>query len=676
VFPQQEVARYIQILLATWEGKDWNGKTFGPREGAAGADFRVGFLEGVGKGKLNYRLITHGGTGQAWLQNGCKRNSSMADTTQTTGQWASVHAAIGEVQCCLTWPRVHVCTWDGCLSGDNDARKVTWPEAKTQCEARGWRLCRREELNRYDSAGCCDTLDRCGYNAELVWTSNVGGLQPYDTYGQLYSDTAIEGVTKVTVDLGEVQIVRGVKLQGGVPETSYNGPACVFRSFHLGLSFGLCGVPVGMCALKSPYMGVRGLLGAGFAIVVLQIIGIVTLVVDPRVPSVVSMNVMCPGLPEDTDTVTRKIENYVMYATLVSAYILLLVLRPQFFIIGAGTSLLVSFAVLNSLEKNTNLAVLCFAATAALLLSFIYGVRWSKSSAQKVTSADVKKYEQKWAELGGRGTLHHTASSTGESALAGRGPGKIHPESETNLAPSSSSILAHDHLLEIEERCSTAAAHIALGLQRACSSNQFTWWKRLLFWIRAGGLGPFSRTRKIRQTTFDIDMLFAEAAIVNDDFLDFLQSEMKSVFDTGWMCRGPIKRPDRALQKVVRRFYRDPRCLTDLVRCVILVDSIAAVRQVLEEFLDKSVVAGAVVTLSANKDGQKESVKTFANKAAEVAMAAGKVTPAAVMGAPTAEAPTAEPAAEDLKPLLEGSRVEKYFRLCKIKDRFRAHAYD
>ena len=673
VFPQEEVARFIQILPVTWEGKDWNGKTFGPKEGAAGADLRLGFLEGVGKSKLNHRLVTHGGSGQAWLQNGCNHNSKLANTSQTTGQWASVDAAIGEVQCCLIWPRVHVCTRDGCLSGDNDARKVTWPEAKTKCEARGWRLCRREELNRYDSAGCCDTLDRCGYNAELVWTSNMGGLQPDDTYGQLYSDTAIEGVTEVIVDLGEVQSVRGVKLQGGVPETPYNGPSCMLKHFHLSLCCVLVisGL-VGLGALKSPYKGLRGFLGAFFSIIVLQIIGFVMVVVDPTVPSVLSQNPMCPGLPAETFTIARKTQQCVVYTMLFSAFILLLILRPQFFVIGGATSILVSNGLMDLLAKKETDAVLYFSVAAALLLLYIHGVRQSKRSAQKVTSADVQKYEKKWVESGGRGSLHHTAPPTGEPASAGSSQGKIHPDTETTLEPSSSGgTLAHDHLRKIEKGCSTTRAEIAKGLQRACSSSEFTWRKRFLFWIRAGSLGSYSRTRKIRQTTVDIDILFAEAAIVNDDFFDFLQSEIKSVFDTGWMCRGPVKRPDRALQKVVRRLYRDPRCLTDIVRCVILLDSIAAVRQVLEEFLDKSVIAGAVETKTAAKDGLEENVKTFAEKAAEALAFSCKTALAAVTGAP--KAPTDEPTAEDSKPLLESSRVEKYFRLCKIKDRYRAY---
>mmetsp|Transcript_24498 Transcript_24498/g.48950 ORF Transcript_24498/g.48950 Transcript_24498/m.48950 type:complete len:163 (+) Transcript_24498:2-490(+) len=34
---------------------------------------------------------------------------------------------------------------------------------------------------------------------------------------------------------------------------------------------------------------------------------------------------------------------------------------------------------------------------------------------------------------------------------------------------------------------------------------------------------------------------------------------------------GPVKQPERALQKCVRLYQRDPACLTDLVRCTVVV---------------------------------------------------------------------------------------------------------
>lgn len=37
---------------------------------------------------------------------------------------------------------------------------------------------------------------------------------------------------------------------------------------------------------------------------------------------------------------------------------------------------------------------------------------------------------------------------------------------------------------------------------------------------------------------------------------------------------GPIKQPRRSLEKVFRKFDADPRALTDIVRCSIVVDSV------------------------------------------------------------------------------------------------------
>ena len=134
------------------------------------------------------------------------------------GRWAFKEAKIGKVQCCLSTPRLQVCTRDYCLSGDKDTAKTTWHEGNTLCKSKGWRLCTREELNILGSSGCCSRIpgvDHCGYDNELVWTSTEGGLQPQNKYGHLNSDTALQNVTQVVLDLGKLQFIRGVQLQGG-----------------------------------------------------------------------------------------------------------------------------------------------------------------------------------------------------------------------------------------------------------------------------------------------------------------------------------------------------------------------------------------------------------------------------------------------------------------------------
>ncbi|MGB1597302.1 MAG: hypothetical protein ACPIOQ_31390, partial [Promethearchaeia archaeon] len=56
------------------------------------------------------------------------------------------------------------------------------------------------------------------------------------------------------------------------------------------------------------------------------------------------------------------------------------------------------------------------------------------------------------------------------------------------------------------------------------------------------------------------------------------------------MIRGPVKRPDRALQKAHRKYFMDPRCLTDLVRGCVLLGSLEDVDHCLEVILGMSVI--------------------------------------------------------------------------------------
>ena len=74
----------------------------------------------------------------------------------------------------------------------------------------------------------------------------------------------------------------------------------------------------------------------------------------------------------------------------------------------------------------------------------------------------------------------------------------------------------------------------------------------------------YGRTGKYRQRTKNIDLLFEEAATLNDSFLQLIGNEMLGASQSfEWrLVRGPVKRPDRSLQKVVRKYYRDARCLT------------------------------------------------------------------------------------------------------------------
>jgi hypothetical protein len=106
---------------------------------------------------------------------------------------------------------------DGRCAGDNDGLKYTWNEARTMCMKHGWRLCYREELNLPGSASCCsriESVDRCGYDSALVWTNNQGGMQPMSEEGRLNSNFPLMNATQMSVDLGKLQVIRGIQIQG------------------------------------------------------------------------------------------------------------------------------------------------------------------------------------------------------------------------------------------------------------------------------------------------------------------------------------------------------------------------------------------------------------------------------------------------------------------------------
>jgi hypothetical protein len=67
---------------------------------------------------------------------------------------------------------------------------------------------------------------------------------------------------------------------------------------------------------------------------------------------------------------------------------------------------------------------------------------------------------------------------------------------------------------------------------------------------------------------------------VNNPFLDSMEELItflprkagpRADILTAFLVRGPIKKPERALQKLVRLYNRNPACLTDLVRCTVVV---------------------------------------------------------------------------------------------------------
>jgi hypothetical protein len=121
---------------------------------------------------------------------------------------------------------------------------------------------------------------------------------------------------------------------------------------------------------------------------------------------------------------------------------------------------------------------------------------------------------------------------------------------------------------------------------------------------------------KARQMHGDINLLFNEASMVNEPFLDLMASLVAGLGGVGGeeeasgrpalaLKRGPIKKPDRALQKLVRVYGRDVAMLTDLVRCTVLVEDLSQV-EALMATLDARSVVGLTAVAPRGEEADEE----------------------------------------------------------------------
>ncbi|KAJ1475269.1 hypothetical protein T484DRAFT_1829108, partial [Baffinella frigidus] len=98
---------------------------------------------------------------------------------------------------------------------------------------------------------------------------------------------------------------------------------------------------------------------------------------------------------------------------------------------------------------------------------------------------------------------------------------------------------------------------------------------------------------------------------VNEPFLDLISAVVAGIGSTDGtteesdaasagmaLTRGPVKKPARALQKLVRLYGRDVAMLTDLVRCTVLAEDLRQVEALMATLEARSVVglAGAANT--------------------------------------------------------------------------------
>jgi len=157
-------------------------------------------------------------------------------------------------------------------------------------------------------------------------------------------------------------------------------------------------------------------------------------------------------------------------------------------------------------------------------------------------------------------------------------------------------------------------------------------------------VGRFSFKGKVRQQTNNFGQLFWQASSVNDHFHEFLADLLKKnlchdlnpshpavshgeqqlrpelrflqraslrgevrvdTWDNLIFVRGPIKQPERAIQKCVRIYGRDSACLTDLVRATVVVEQLEQVEQLLA-FLESISVIGTKQERRGGKQQQQQ----------------------------------------------------------------------
>ena len=481
----------------------------------------------------------------------------------------------------------------------------------------------------------------CGYDNKLVWTSDRGGALPPDTVGRLFSETAFEGISQLTVDLREVKIVRGIQLQGPVPELPFNGIFCFWYTFGLGPWILGSTLFLAVQCSHYPLRAVqRGYFGTVIILIGFGVADFFFVAIDPASPGYFSYNPVCKT--NGDSYISRLTAIVAMMIGLVVAIILPIVRPKKTAVVLATVIFLGMFLWTMFFGHNLNLAwmLLVFGICTPVLLKVLS--QRNKRFAKGFQKNDIDKYEDEWK----------------------RAKEALDTAQQDSAQP-----------LQLIKLVSLRASKILDKRKRVeYSRTDFRRGTRPLFWIRAGAMGRYTRTQKFGQQTADIDMLFEEATIVNDDFLNLLQEKIVdkvNAVTAGSNCElvhGIVKRPDRALQKVVRRYHRDPRNLTDLVRGCIIASSIHEVWLVLEEILRQCDIHAQI------ESSCREQPRTSSSLSGEGAFSSDF---ASTFRSPIRKfLKTSKVDADEETEFLVGNTdddaIPAFFRLCKIKDRFSA----
>ena len=370
---------------------------------------------------------------------------------------------------------------------------------------------------------------------------------------------------------------------------------------------------------------------------------------DPLGPSLFSNNPVCKTWgPSVRLLFYSEVVNLIMYLSMCTVHFF----RPAwFFRVVNPLSYVCAFAIWWMVYQHTVAKYLVFILVVFLVIAYpreVWRRRRGQQQAQYTLKDDVKKYNAawsvanascfKWKDVGSQRPLNGTEIINDALATALKQTLRFRPEEidefkigevsddtyikvgDTYFQPEAKVVVrqglaasgrSHGRQVHVQDRQPSDPGADDVGfIHNLCSETKiqiqqerddvvkkWNFFNRFLFNMGAGPrfwqqASRYGRTGKYRQRTQNVDLLFEEAVALNQAFLQLVEDEILGASQsfTGTLVCGPVKRTDRALQKVVRKYYRDIRCLTDLIRCCMVLPSIESVRQCLEVIRSKSVV--------------------------------------------------------------------------------------
>ena len=242
-----------------------------------------------------------------------------------------------------------------------------------------------------------------------------------------------------------------------------------------------------------------------------------------------------------------------------------LIIQFSFLLWSGGTNL-----PLESNSQSRSLHLFFGFLTMGILVLLQFGVFAAKFKAYQLAKRDVESSEAKWKKL--------TSDDTNCKAL--------------------------DELAEAAH-----AKKAVLDAQYKDHVARSSYFARLLFVLRTiddkFASSQWGGTVKVRQVHKNLDVLFAHAALINLPFQN-LAASILLASGASSVIRGPVKKPERAIEKVVRSYRRDSGCLTDLVRCTCTADSCEQLLNVTKAIFDNCEV-GTTVTEDHSESGALEN---------------------------------------------------------------------